>query len=260
MKKIFLILLLFAGLSSAQVDCKFSFMETIEFIDTTIWFLPNSFFSGRLIVIDGSLSEYLPDGYMCRKDFLDDEKAFLDTNVFIHRRKDYPFPYLDIFSLSTATHSIGEVFRDEFLHWQQCGMLKLTYEEADSLVTPLAKSMNDFFQNNPYNAYESDIFIATGFPVGVPFPNQFVKWEKNSCASSPIAKPIRSVQANIVLENGFARIPKELQGEKYFIFDMNGNVIQEGIAGASIQLPTRQTKVPAVLSIKKRKLLLSISQ
>ena len=257
MKKIFLILLLFAGLSSAQVDCRFHESYIIQFSDSTIWQDPYSFIEGSSANINSI--DTLAYGYKCRKQDAKFERTFLDSNVFLERRRDRKEYVLTIYPLNIATHGVAEVFRDEFLRWQQCGMLKLTYEEADSLIAPLVSALNHWHDENignnqPYRTSWGLIYEDYVTPI------EIVEWVKNSCASSPIAKPVRSVQANIVLENGFARIHKELQGEKYFIFDMNGNVIQEGIAGASIQLPTRQTKVPAVLSIKKRKLLLSISQ
>ena len=58
--------------------------------------------------------------------------------------------------------------------------------------------------------------------------------------------------AGIVLENGLAHIPERLIGQKYFIFDMNGRVIQAGIAKETIRMPL----YPVILKVGNEKIVL----
>lgn len=256
MKKMAKIVLLLAAYSLAT-DCDFNIHEQFEifFTDSTIWAGEYSFSSGCYVVIADTLSEWLEDGYRCNKRELQDEKAFLDTNVFIHRAKSRfrgvdDVNYIDLFSLTTAKHSIGEVFRDEFLHWQQCGMLNLTYEEADSLITPLAKDLDRNLSDDSGfgHAYDSGKFYATDYPVGQ-FPRQFVLWRDKTCKTNvPILSKL-AIEEKLIIENGFARVPSSLQGKKYFVFDLNGKLIQNGITGKILRIQSS----PAILKIENHK-------
>lgn len=255
MKKITIIVLFFAVYSLAA-ECDFDVHGQFEiyFTDSSLWWHDSkSFFGVGPILINGELSYVLEDGYNCEKER--DEKAFLDTNVFIHRAKSRfrgvdDVNYIDLFSLTTAKHSIGEVFRDEFLHWQQCGMLNLTYEEADSLITPLAKDLDRNLSDDSGfgHAYDSGKFYATDYPVGQ-FPRQFVLWRDKTCKTNvPVLS--RSISdEKIIVENGLVRIPNSLQGKKYFVFDLNGKLIQKGTAGKILRIQSS----PVILKIENHK-------
>jgi len=259
MKKMAKIVLLLAAYSLAT-DCDFNIHEQFEifFTDSTIWAGEYSFSSGCYVVIADTLSEWLEDGYRCNKRELQDEKAFLDTNVFIHRAKSRfrgvdDVNYIDLFSLTIATHSAGDVLRDEFLHWQQCGMLNLTYEEADSLITPLAEALNKYLidESGFMRDYVSDEFDASDYPVGS-FPAEFVKMRDKTCGTNvPVLS--RSISdEKIIVENGLVRIPNSLQGKKYFVFDLNGKLIQNGIVGKMLQIQY----APSILKIEDQKSML----
>ena len=256
MKKVAKTILFLAAYSFAA-GCDFNIHEQFEifFPDSTIWAGKYSFSSGCYVVIADTLSEWLEDGYRCNKRELQAEKAFLDTNVFIHRGKRRlrgvdNVNYIDLFSLTIATHSAGDVFRDEFLHWQQCGMLNLTYEEADSLVTPLAEALNRYLTDESgfMRDYVSDIFDASDYPVGS-FPAEFVKMRDKTCKTNvPVLS--RSISdEKIIVENGLVRIPNSLQGKKYFVFDLNGKLIQKGAAGKILRIQSS----PAILKIENHK-------
>lgn len=252
MKKVAKTILLLAVYSLAA-DCGFGLNQfEIFFTDSTIWAGKYSFSSGCYVVIADTLSEWLEDGYRCNKRELQGEKAFLDTNVFIHRDKDYRrgVNYIDLFDLNTATHSVGDVFRDEFLHWQQCGMLNLTYEEADSLVTPLAEALNRDLadESGIIYEYETDLFYAIHYPAGS-YPTELVKMRDKTCGTNvPVLS--RSISdEKIIVENGLVRIPNSLQGKKYFVFDLNGKLIQNGITGKILRIQSS----PAILKIENHK-------
>lgn len=248
MKKLSTIIL-FIVIYSLAADCglKYPVIEII-FKDSTLWWRDlNSFFGAGPILLDGELTTILEDGYNCEKQKY--EKAFIDTNTYLHR--DYTsgshpeWRIINIGQNDLSTYNVGDVFKDEFMHWQQCGMLKLTYEEADSIATLLTKAMDDDFENELCSCYESDIFFATEYPTGGEYPASFVKWAEEACATVSIALQKKPANASIVFEKGIARIPEHLRGESYFIFDMNGRVIKKGKAGEMIRMPDS----PAILKI-----------
>ncbi|MCQ2103865.1 MAG: hypothetical protein MJY98_11655 [Fibrobacter sp.] len=243
MKKSLILLILLAMAAFARNDCRINATSKIDIRDTTIWHTHYTFLYGCYTIADDTLSETLPDGYRCNK-IKKEEKAFLDTNVFLQKERVAGANIIYIFGLNIADHEIGDVFRDEFLHWQQCGMLNLTYEEADSFVTPLVKPLNDNWSDAPYY-YESDLFFAADYGTGGPYPQQFVKWAKEACATTSVEHPQRTPAINIVYENGRAQIPEHLRGERYFIFDMNGRILQKGLAAETIDLPP----TPSILKI-----------
>ena len=254
MKKVAKTILLLAVYSLAA-DCGFGLNQfEIFFTDSSLWWHDSrSFWGTGPVLLNDSLTYILEDGYNCEKERT--EKAFLDTNVFIHRDKDYRrgVNYIDLFDLNTATHSVGDVFRDEFLHWQQCGMLNLTYEEADSLVTPLAEALNRDLadESGIIYEYETDLFYAIHYPAGS-YPTELVKMRDKTCGTNvPVLS--RSISdEKIIVENGLVRIPNSLQGKKYFVFDLNGKLIQNGIVGKTLQIQY----APSILKIEDQKSML----
>lgn len=171
MKKIILFAFLLM-INTMAATCELTWPIDIFFKDSTIWRDKYAFASGSVYVTE--------DGYNCeKKEF---EKAFLDSNVFLYRN---PLKKtLFIYSNDIDTYNEGDVFRDEFLHWQKCGMLKMSYEEAPP-------------QSN---------------------------------------KSIAINNAKLVVENSVVHVPQILQGEKYFIFDMNGRILQKGFAEKMIRI------------------------
>ena len=278
MKK-FLFFISFAmGLSFAEVGCYENITVQIHFRDPTIWSRDGIFLSGCYAVVNDTLSETLIDGYKCFKEWNKAEKVYLDSNVFLFRDKE---SYMNVYSLSiyslyeakndvyskdVATHNIGDVFKDEFLHWQQCGMLSLTYEEADSLATSLVEPLNDFVKGK-IGVIETDAFVVEDNPHAN--PSQISQWIEETCAKvQPQSPPdtgtnpnnkepetpeslqrLKSANMGVVFENHVAHIPEYLRGEKFFIFDMTGKVAQKGFAEETIQLPDS----PSILKIGARK-------
>lgn len=236
------VLLLVASQVFAEVDCQLNLGLQVHFLDSTIWYDRYSFAYGSYTVVADTLSETLADGYRCAKERSYNEQAFLDSNVFFYR--DLPpgvYPQsgekiLYIFTVSSATHGLGDVFKDEFLHWQQCGMLSLTYEEADSLIEPLVKMMNEEFVNEDCDCYRSDKLVVDDYPGEI--PDQIVKWAKDACTKTSIVQPRKLACTDVFFENGLAHVPERLIGQRYFVFDLNGRVIQKGIAGETIRMPS----------------------
>ena len=254
MKKILAFLLLVGSLVFAEDDCNIRYGVQIHFLDSTIWYDDYVFSSGTYVVVADTLSEELEDGYKCFKYGRASEKAFLDSNVFLYTGLPpgvYPQDgehILYMYSIPVATHGLGDVFRDEFLHWQQCGFLNMAYEDADSLIDSLVYALNDYD--------EGEVFQTSWVKVmETPFvyPDQIITWAKKACAKAPIAQVKKNGAAEIVLENGLAHIPERLIGQTYFIFDMNGRVIQQGIARETIRMPL----YPVILKVGNEKPFLS---
>ena len=240
MKKIATIVLFLAAFSMAE-ECGLTMDgREIELMDSTIWWRNSHLFWGTVFILE--------DGYNCEKQ--EYEKSFLDSNTYIQRiRSGKVIKELIIGQNSLSAYGIGDVFRDEFLHWQKCGMLNLTYEQADSVATLLVKAMD--LRDSGY--YETDLFCITEYPpAGWGMPQQFIDWAKEDCRAVSIEKKLHHGTDQILFEYGLAQIPKPLQGENYFVFDMNGKVVQKGVAGEAISV----SNVPSILKLGNQQLIL----
>ena len=247
MRKSLAFLFLTVSLAFAEGDCRLDLGYKILFRDTTIWYEGDSFPYDVYTVIADTLSETLPDGYKCFKRMRTAVQSPIDSNILIY----YPHSSekgIYLFSVPMATHGLGNAFKDEFLHWQQCGMLSLTYEEADSLIEPMVQAINNYLRDG---FFETLGLLA--MDVVSPYPSEVLDWAKKACAKAPIAQVQKNGAAGIVLENGLAHIPERLMGQKYFIFDMNGRAIQAGIAKESIRMPL----YPVILKVGNEKPFLS---
>ncbi|MBR4347333.1 MAG: hypothetical protein IKP90_03295 [Fibrobacter sp.] len=255
MKKALAFLLLVASLAFAEDNCQLDFGFQIFFQDSSIWYDGDSFPYNLYTVIADTISETLPDGYRCYKNMRTVVPSPIDSNIIIY----YPHSSekrIYLFSVPMATHGIGDAFKDEFLHWQQCGMLNMTYEEADSLIEPMAQALNNYLTDPVWTTegfFETLGLHATDLPVPFEYPQLVRDWTKKACAKAPIAQVKKNGAAGIVLENGLAHIPERLIGQKYFIFDMNGRVIQAGIAKETIRMPL----YPVILKVGNEKPFLS---
>ena len=254
MRKCLIFLFLTASLAFAEDACRLNPEVQVKFIDSTIWSGHYSYPYGGFVIIADTMSETLTDGYKCFKGRIEGETAFIDSNVFLYY-EGFREKILYIFATSTATHGLGDVFRDEFLHWQQCGLLNMTYEEADSLIEPMVRALNKPFNSEIWTnlQFHTSWAIASDLPVPYTYPQLVRDWAKKACAKAPIAQVQKNGAAGIVLENGLAHIPERLMGQKYFIFDMNGRAIQAGIAKETIRMPL----YPAILKVGNEKPFLS---
>ena len=238
MKNCLTFLFLTVSLAFAEDACRLNPEVQVEFIDSTIWSGHYSYPYGGFVIIADTMSETLTDGYRCLKERIEGETAFIDSNVFLYY-EGFREKILYIFATSTATHGLGDVFRDEFLHWQQCGMLNMTYEEADSLIEPMVRALNKPFNSEIWTnlQFHTSWAIASDLPVPYTYPQLVRDWAQKACKKVPIAQQRLAAQADIIFENGRAHIPERLMGQKYFIFDMNGRAIQAGIAKETIRMP-----------------------
>lgn len=232
MKKIMLFVFLLM-INTMAATCELTWPIDIFFKDSTIWRDKYAFASGSVYVTE--------DGYNCeKKEF---EKAFLDSNIYLSRYssvKGLPgWKRINITQNEKSEHKIGDVFRDEFLHWQKCGMLKMSYEEADSLIAPLVSVLNHWDENEPYGRFSMSQVEASN--VGVPYchPDEIVKWANEDCKAEAPPQSNKSIAINnakLVVENSVVHVPQTLQGKKYFIFDMNGRILQKGFAEKMIRI------------------------
>ena len=217
----------------------------ITFTDSTLWYDKHAFGYGF---------DYITkDNYNCRKQQY--EKAFLDTNTYMYRERWSGDPQwtfrIYVLQREQSIYDIGDVFKDEFLHWQDCGMLNLTHEQADSIITPLAYAMNNWFAGNwPNEGYETDLFYVWQAGDGYTRPKEISSWAKQACISESTALlPVKNKSASITFEKDLVHVPEHLQGKTYFLFDVNGKVIQKGFADKTIRLPNK----PTILKIGNRK-------
>ena len=254
MRKCLIFLFLAVSMAFSEDNCKLDLRLQISFRNTSIWYNgENTFPFTFATTIADTISETLPDGYKCFKQMMSGETSFIDSNILIY----YPHrteKMIYLFSVPMATHGLGDAFKEEFLHWQQCGMLDMTYEEADSLIEPMAQALNNYLTDPVWTT--EGFFETLGLrasDAAYPYPNEVLDWTKKACAKAPIAQVKKNGAAGIVLENGLAHIPERLMGQKYFIFDMNGRVIQTGIAKETIRMPL----YPAILKVGNEKPFLS---
>lgn len=250
MKRIILLCLIAVGFSFAEY-CRIEDEAKIEFLDDSIWYMGdrNYFFPS---VVPLELVYTLEDGYACHKYYETSnrehtERSFLDSNVYIYRSN---FDELYIFTSTKATHTIGEVFRDEFLHWQQCEKLSLTYEEADSLIAPLVEEMDreddELCDHKCDSIYDiSKFYYERGTWTPFIYPKTILTWIEESCETVSIRGLAENRAGGLLFVGRDVVVPKELQGEKYIIFDMNGKDLESGLAGARIKLPAH----PSILML-----------
>lgn len=219
----------------------------IIFTDSSLWYSRYAFNSGCSYSTD--------DGYNCRKE--KHEKAFLDTNTYLYRDRWTGDPQglyrLFIMQREQSTYKIGDVFKDEFMHWQNCGMLSLTYEQADSMITPLANVLNVWFTDRENNwssgAYETDNLMVVSVFAPYTYPDQIITWTKQACLSETNTLPIKRQSAGILFKNGLVHVPEFLRGETYLLFDVNGKLLQKSIAKETIRVSYRS----AILKIGNQK-------
>ena len=247
MKRIILFCLIAVGFSFAEY-CGLEDGSRVDFLDTTIWY------SGHQTPFLGVIYT-LEDGYDCNKGHMKftterTERSFLDSNVYLYRGAPNQ---LYIFTSTKAIHTIGEVFRDEFLHWQQCELLSLTYEEADSLIAPLIEEMDR--EDNEHCGLECDsvydtskFYYERGLWAPFTYPKTILTWIEESCETVPIRGIVENKVGGLLFIGRDVVVPKELQGEKYIIFDMNGKVLESGLAGVRI----KRHAYPVILKIKGR--------
>ena len=244
MKKITTIALFLAALSMAE-ECRLTmYGREILLMDSTIWRRNTRLFWGTVFILE--------DGYNCEKG--EYEKAFLDPNTYIRRmRLKGGARELIIGQNSLSVYGIGDVFKDEFLHWQKCGMLNLTYEQADSIATLLVDPINSCDVDFGATRGIASIYFNEYPPMGGgSMPQQFLDWAKEDCRTVSIGKSFHHGTDQILFEYGLAQIPKPLQGENYFVFDMNGKVVQKGVAGEAISV----SNVPSILKLGNQQLIL----
>ena len=72
--------------------------------------------------------------------------------------------------------------------------------------------------------------------------------EKESCETEPIRGLAENRAGGLLFVGRDVVVPKDLQGEKYIIFDMNGKVLESGLAGVRI----KRHAYPVILKIKGR--------
>ena len=305
--KNYLIFFILAAAVWANDICLWPTPIEIYFTNSSMWYDKDSFLFGCPTIVADTVSDILADGYKCNKEdqITRTEKAFLDSSMFLFRDKREGVSVLSIYnafdmisSEDETHHNVGEIFKDEFLHWQQCGILSLSYEKADSLANLLEASINDFVKNRD-SEIVNDFFIVTESPHST--PKQIGEWIEEFCETKNLehsselvnlcdnleAAPAWLIEAcslppklsspdididevlknkeqknseslfnvheylgeKIFVRNHEAHISKSLLGEAYAVFDVNGKVIQKGIAGEIIRMPTS----PSILKIGARK-------
>lgn len=237
MKHVLLLCLLLHCFSFAEF-CRLEEGSRIDFLNDSLWYM-----ASRSFFLHGCMLYTLEDGYECdksssaRNDM--SERSFLDSNVYLYRVLPNQ---LYIFTSSKATHTMAEVFRDEFLHWQQCGMLSLTYEEADSLIAPLVEEMkqegDEYCYNECDSVYDTSKFdYEKGLWYPFTYPKTVLGWIEESCEEkSSLGEPFRE-SGKVSFDGRVAMIPESLRGAKYAVFDMNGRVLEKGLAPERIGMP-----------------------
>ncbi len=305
MKKYLFFFILATAAIWAKDICQWPTPIEIYFTNSSMWYDKDSFLFGCPTIVADTVSDILADGYKCNKEdqITRTEKAFLDSSMFLFRDKREGVSVLSIYnafdmisSEDETHHSVGEIFKDEFLHWQQCGILSLSYEKADSLAKLLEASINDFVKNRD-SEIVNDFFIVTESPHST--PKQIGEWIEEFCetknlehsselvnlcdnleaapawlieacssTSTPNSSNASSVSSGkeqdvqeslfstqkhlngrIFIRNHEVHISKSLLGKAYAVFDINGKVIQKGIAGEVIRMPIS----PSILKIGAQK-------
>ena len=151
---------------------------------------------------------------------------------------------------------MGDVLRDEFIHWHQCDMLAISLEEMETMIAPIVEMLNRGYASDyKEGLYDTTKFYIDDFRTG-PGVGQIHQWLYESCeidtTAQIVTRSINSCADQILFENGAAIIPREFVGKPYFIFDMNGRVLSKGIAGKTIKMPQHTIlKIDGEVRVKK---------
>lgn len=244
MKRIATIVLFLAAFSMAEKCGLDMDGREIVFTDTTIWLRSPALFWGAVFVLE--------DGYNCEKG--EYERSFIDSNTYIQRISESRVKKkLIIGQNSLSDYGIGDVFKDEFLRWQKCGMLDMTYEQADSIATLLVEPMNscdtDFGASREV---EWIYFHEFPYAGGGGMPQQFFNWAEEDCSAVSIEKSLYHETDRVLFERGLVQVSKSLQGKNYVVFDLNGKVVQKGVAGETIDVSV----FPSILKLGEQRLFL----
>lgn len=170
--------------------------------------------------------------------------SVLDSNIF----KVNPWEDNNIFlfyAFSQSEHTIVDVIKDEFYHYQKCGYIAYSTEKLDSIFLQMEKAIDnqekDIWYNVSCNCYEAP--PAGNYSISSGVLDSIYKLR---CESDAI-KQIRPRTGNkkIFVTGKKIAIPEPYQRKAYFLIDLQGHLLEQGFLGSLLLRP----KQPAILKI-----------
>lgn len=197
--------------------------------------------------------------------------SVMDSNIYIF----WPWEngVYEFFAFSQNEHTILEIIKDEFIHYQQCGLISYSREKLDSMFVQMDETLGaleeDFYiwYEYPcrYSYTAKDELVGTHFaqsycsdtlafcpcyygaPVGhTDIPRVIDSVYKARCGIDGINTVKLIDEGNkVVVSNDIIQIPYQYKDRTYSLTDLQGRILEQGFLGS--QLP--RSKRPIILKI-----------
>lgn len=161
----------------------------------------------------------------------------------------------DFFVFSDAKHSVMDVIRDEFTHFQKCHYFNISEEKLDSILFDMEQILAPALKQNRHKpAYLTNCENNTGCMMNCQKTGNCLDVISETSIEQILASrnstdvfPYRmDFTARLRVENGFLVAPAELEGRTFSIFGLDGRVLRRGELRNNMPLPHQ----PAVLRVE----------
>ncbi|WP_407457565.1 hypothetical protein [Fibrobacter sp.] len=267
-KKWIIAILLGMGISIA---CNTSYVR-LEFPEDII----NGEWEGLDSYQDSSMSKmcssYIPSWWFLGFEGVDALPSVLDSNIFIVNSWDADNIFL-FFAFSQSEHTIVDVIKDEFYHYQECGYIAYSKEKLDSMFVQMDETLGTL-KDGSFVWYEypcSADYRTRNELVGIHFAQSFCSdasaycpcYRNPSTGDEDSRRVIDSVYNarcksdgmrnvsltgagnKIVVDAEYIQTPNQFKNHTYYLMDVQGRVLEQGRLGSRLKRP----KQPVVLQI-----------
>lgn len=268
MKKLFFVFLVGVVTSFA---CNTSYVR-LEFPKDII----NKDWEGLDSYQDSSMSKmcssYIPAWWFLSFDGIDAIPSVLDSNIYIVNPWDADNIFL-FFAFSQSEHTILDVIKDVFYHYQECGYIAYSKEKLDSIYVQMDETLGTL-KDGSFVWYEhpcSADYRTRNDRVGIFFAQSFCSDSSAYCPcyrdppagdedSRVVIDSVYEVRCksdgirnislagnrnDIVVDGEYIRTSGQYKNRTYYLMDLQGRVLEQGRLGQQLKRP----KQPVVLQI-----------
>jgi hypothetical protein len=197
--------------------------------------------------------------------------SVMDSNIYIF------WPWEDgvyeFFAFSQNEHTILEIIKDEFIHYQQCGLISYSREKLDSMFVQMDETLGTL-KDGSFVWYEhpcSADYRTRKDRVGIFFAQSFCSDSSAYCPcyrnpptgdedSRDVIDSVYEVRCksdgirnislagnrnDIVVDGEYIRTSDQYKNRTYYLMDLQGRVLEQGRLGQQLKRP----KQPVVLQI-----------
>ncbi len=217
-------------------------------------------------------SSYIHSWWFLGFDDIDALPSVLDSNIFLLNPR-YGDNFFVFFAFSQNKHTILDVIKDEFIHYQQCGLIGYSTKKLDSMFVQMDETLGTLkdgsyvWYEHPCNAdYRSrneqeGIHFAQSFcsdtsaycpcyhnpPTGEEDSYRVIdSVYKARCKSDGIRNTnLTEVRNDFVFDGEYIQMPDQFKDRIYYLMDLQGRVLEQGILGSQL----KRSKQPIILQI-----------